>query len=165
MKNISTGIGLALKACGPAGLWLSSSFAPSAAASIQAEGARSVVAASYAHAARPPAVQFHWLAEPLHQWCTCPGGCVPPGGTHPRQEYRTDSSGSLEALGDCATAPSAIGRIEVSGNSVRFVGAAYEIGLCTADCCANCPGPYCFVGGNIEVHDQRLLFDRPVWTA
>jgi len=166
MNGISIGLGLALMASGPAGFWLSYSFAPSAAASVQAEAARSVVAASYAHAARPPAVQFHWRAAPFMSWCNCAGGCVPPGGTCiPWQEYRIDSSGSLEALGDCTTAPSAIGRIEVSSNSVRFVGAAYEIGLCTADCCANCPGPDCFVGGTIDVHHQRLLFDRPVWTA
>ena len=166
MNGISIGLGLALMASGPAGFWLSYSFAPSAAASVQAEAARSVVAASYAHAARPPAVQFHWRAAPFMSWCNCPGGCVPPGGTCiPSQEYRTDSSGSLELLGDCATAPSTIGRIEVRGNSVSFVGAAYEIGLCTADCCANCPDFDCYLGGAIYVQDQRLLFDRPVWTA
>jgi hypothetical protein len=48
---------------------------------------------------------------------------------------------------------------------VSFVGAAYEIGLCTADCCANCPGFECFIGGDVFVQDQRLLFDRPIWTA
>jgi hypothetical protein len=165
MKNISTGLVLALTACGPAGLWLSYSFAPSAVASVQAEGARSVVAASYTHTARPPAVQFQWIAEPKYSWCNCPGGCVPPGGTCiPRQEYLTDSSGSFEMLGNCTSAPSAIGRIEVRGNSVWFVGAAYD-GLCTADCCANCQDFECFVGGLIFVQDQRLLFDRPVLTA
>jgi hypothetical protein len=49
MNSISIGLGLALMTSGPAGLWLSYSFAPSAAASVQAEAARSMVAASYAH--------------------------------------------------------------------------------------------------------------------